>query len=99
VSGRHAARAALLGVFAAALSAAAAQEGDASKGLGLAQDLCASCHAIGRDDASRHPRAPTFVAIAATPGMTALALGVALRTSHREMPNIVLDDEQRVLRS
>ena len=27
--------------------------------------------------------------------MTAIALGVALRTSHNEMPNIILDREQR----
>jgi hypothetical protein len=39
--------------------------------------------------------APAFRDIAVTPGMTAMALSVALNTSHRIMPNIVLaPDEQ-----
>jgi mono/diheme cytochrome c family protein len=80
----------------AALTAAHAQEGDSREGLAVAQHLCASCHAIHRGAAaSPNSKAPTFEVIAAVPGMTALALGVALRTSHREMPNIILDADQR----
>jgi cytochrome c len=85
----------LLGVL-TALSLAHAQEGDIRKGLAAARDLCASCHAIQRGArTSPNSKAPTFDTIAAVPGMTALALGVALRTSHNEMPNIILDREQR----
>jgi cytochrome c len=79
-----------------ALSTARAQEGDRRKGLAVAQDLCASCHAIYRGaGTSPNVKAPAFETIGAVPGMTALALGVALRTSHNEMPNIIHDREQR----
>jgi hypothetical protein len=39
--------------------------------------------------------APTFRAIANTPGMTALALTVFLRTPHRNMPNLIISDSDR----
>ena len=62
----------------------------------MAQQQCATCHAIGRGSAaSPNAKAPAFRTIATVPGMTALALGVALRTPHREMPNIILEDRQR----
>jgi len=80
----------------AAVSPGRAQEGDPRMGLAVAQDLCASCHAIYRAaGTSPNVKAPAFETIAAVPGMTAIALGVALRTSHNEMPNIILDREQR----
>jgi mono/diheme cytochrome c family protein len=75
----------------------AAQEiGQPSRGLALAQRLCAECHAIQKEDTrSPNTNAPRFQAIASTPGMTAMALAAALNTSHRSMPNIVLSaDEQ-----
>ncbi len=74
-----------------------AQEiGHASRGLALAQRLCAECHAIENQYArSPNAHAPRFQAIASTPGMTAMALSAALNTSHRSMPNIMLAaDEQ-----
>jgi hypothetical protein len=37
---------------------------------------------------------PSFQAIANQPGMTPLALKVFLRTSHKEMPNIVISPDQ-----
>ena len=65
--------------------------GQPGRGLELASRLCAQCHAVRRDQ-SRSPneQAPRFQEIAAVPGMTALALSAALNTSHRSMPNIVL---------
>jgi mono/diheme cytochrome c family protein len=84
----------LLGVV-TTLSLARAQEGDIRKGLAVAKDLCASCHAIYPGAVSPNFKAPTFAIIAAVPGMTPLALSVTLRTSHKEMPNIILDAEQR----
>jgi mono/diheme cytochrome c family protein len=74
-----------------------AQEiGQPSRGLALAQRLCADCHAIQKEYArSPNANAPRFQAIASTPGMTAIALSAALNTSHHSMPNILLAaDEQ-----
>jgi mono/diheme cytochrome c family protein len=77
-----------------------------SAGTGLAQDLqngakwatdvCGQCHAV-RSGQARSPngRAPTFVELANTPGMTAAALTVALTTPHAGMPMFVLTPEQR----
>jgi mono/diheme cytochrome c family protein len=66
------------------------------RGFALAQQLCAQCHAV-RQDQGRSPNenAPHFKVIASVPGMTAIALSAALNTSHRSMPNIMLEaDEQ-----
>jgi hypothetical protein len=75
---------------------AQAQEiGQASRGLALAQRLCAECHAIENQTArSPNANAPRFQAIASTPGMTAMALSAALNTSHHSMPNILLAARQ-----
>ncbi len=74
-----------------------AQDGRPLPGLAVAQRLCAECHAILKDQVrSPHPDAPRFEDIAAVPGMTALALSVALRTSHDTMPNLIIPaDEMR----
>ena len=73
----------------------AQETGDWGKGLTLAQQVCVACHAIDkRQDASPNPAAPRFEAIANVPGMTAMALTVALRTPHRTMPNLVLDGDE-----
>jgi mono/diheme cytochrome c family protein len=70
--------------------------GQPSRGLALAQRLCAECHAIQKEyTRSPNANAPRFQAIASSPGMTAMALSAALNTSHRSMPNIILAaDEQ-----
>jgi hypothetical protein len=44
---------------------------------------------------SPNGRAPTFVELANTPGMTTAALTVALTTPHAGMPMFVLTPEQR----
>ena len=83
------------------IGCAAAQEiGHASRGLALAQRLCTECHAVEREQArSPNVDAPRFAAIAATPGMTSIALSAALNTSHRSMPNILLqaDDQADII--
>jgi len=77
-------------------SGAAQQVGEARAGLELAQRLCAQCHAVGKDEGrSPNANAPRFQVIASVPGMTATALSAALNTSHRTMPNIILDAEQQ----
>jgi mono/diheme cytochrome c family protein len=74
-----------------------AQEiGRPSQGLASAQRLCAQCHAVEKEQArSPNEAAPPFGHIAAVPGMTAIALTVALTTSHRTMPNIMLEADER----
>ena len=66
----------------AGLTSAAAQEaGDPRLGLDVARESCASCHAILRvEDRSPNPNAPTFAHIANVPGMSAMALHVALQS-------------------
>jgi mono/diheme cytochrome c family protein len=64
----------------------------ASRGLTFAKASCASCHAVdaGRA-ASPNADAPTFEAIANSPGMTKLALDAFLHTSHSTMPNLIIE--------
>jgi len=74
------------------LAPAAAQNiGDPRLGQTLARDVCAACHGVNAGAAgSPVPEAPTFETIARSPGMSEIALNVALHTLHRSMPNIVL---------
>jgi mono/diheme cytochrome c family protein len=72
------------------------QLSDRQKGRVLARQVCAECHAVERQS-SRSPNseAPSFAAVASTPGMTAMALNVFFQTSHRNMPNLILTVDQR----
>ena len=74
-----------------------AQEiGQPGRGLALAERLCAQCHAVRKEQArSPNQNAPRFEVIASVPGMTAIALSAALNTSHRSMPNIMLEADER----
>ena len=73
-----------------------AQElGDLKRGLAVAVETCAACHGVRRNEKSIDARAPTFTAIAAVNGMSAMALNVALQSPHRAMPNIMLDPRDR----
>jgi mono/diheme cytochrome c family protein len=88
-------RLAAIGVAIAAQHVQAQELSDRQKGRVMARQVCAECHAVGRRDLhSPNSRSPSFVAIASTPGMTAMALNVILHTSHRNMPNIILNAEQ-----
>ena len=78
-------------VAAIATSAGArADSADVGAGRKLAKAQCAQCHGVDEDKQSANAAAPTFENIANVPGMTATALTVALRTSHRSMPNIII---------
>ncbi len=73
-----------------------AQElGDPRAGLRLAREVCGSCHAVLKGE-TRSPRrqAPSFERIAHVPGMSPVALRVALQTSHRTMPNLMLEPKE-----
>jgi mono/diheme cytochrome c family protein len=91
----------ILSIIFLALSVAVTQVrgqeiGDLQNGLALAQRVCSECHAI-RSGQVRSPnsRAPTFLELATTPGMTVGALSVALTTPHAGMPMFVLTADQR----
>ena len=73
-----------------------AQEGDARRGLSLARQVCAECHAVQAQELkSPNPKSPTFPELAKTPGMTSAALTVALTTPHAGMPMFRLSADQR----
>ncbi len=70
--------------------------GDTKEGFAVVQQVCAECHAtVAGQDRSPKAQAPTFVKLAATPGMTRTALLVALTTPHAGMPMFMLTDKQR----
>ena len=75
-------------------SANAQQIGSVEKGGQLAREVCAECHGVDNaGGGSTNPNAPTFKDIANTLGMTSAALTVALQTSHRTMPNLVIKSD------
>jgi mono/diheme cytochrome c family protein len=82
-----------------ALSVAASHlhaQGNPQAGLALAQQVCSECHAI-RAEQVRPPdsKAPTFVELSTTRGMTSTALSVALATPHAGMPMFIFTAEQK----
>ena len=85
----------LVALCAAPAGANAQETGDAKEGLAMAREVCSACHGVERGDAfSPNPLAPTFDLIAGTPGMTETALSVALQTSHKSMPNLILKPDE-----
>ena len=85
-----------LALAAGSLPAMAQDFGDSRKGQAFAKMVCAECHAVEKTGtASPNPNAPPFGAVAATSGMTAMALRTWLQTSHPTMPNLVLNSDQR----
>jgi mono/diheme cytochrome c family protein len=75
--------------------ALAQERGDVGRGENLALQTCIACHGVRRNQESNDARAPSFAQIAAVPGMSDVALNVALLSSHRAMPNLVLDARER----
>ena len=70
--------------------------GNASGGLSLARQICSECHdVLAPKGRSPDPKAPTFVDLSETPGMTATALTLMLTTPHAGMPMFRLSDAQR----
>ena len=66
----------------------------AASGHRLAAAWCKGCHAIDAASAGAAGAAPDFAAIASQTSTTALSLKVFLRTSHRNMPNLVITPDQ-----
>ncbi len=69
-------------------------ETSASEGHRLAKAWCESCHAVESHVLEMPNEPPSFQAIANSPGITPLALKVFFRTSHKNMPNLVIGQEQ-----
>ncbi|MBR1132929.1 c-type cytochrome [Bradyrhizobium iriomotense] len=65
-----------------------------SEGHRLAQAWCQPCHAVEPHGAGFFDNAPSFQAIADRHGTTVLSLKVFWRTSHQNMPNLVISPEQ-----
>ena len=86
----------MLALLCGAAPAALAQSTDAGDGRKLAQTFCSACHQVEPDTTMPSPNAdaPTFAAIAATPGMTDLAIRVFLRSPHPTMPNFLLSEPE-----
>jgi mono/diheme cytochrome c family protein len=62
----------------------------------VARNTCSECHATQKGQLlSPNLRAPTWVEIANTPGVTEAALLVMLTTPHAGMPMFILSPEQR----
>ena len=69
---------------------------DIGHGREIARTICAACHVVAKGQlVSPNSEAPPFPVLATTPGMTTIALTAALLTSHRRMPNIVLQPDER----
>ena len=64
------------------------------EGRRLAEAWCKPCHAIEPHMAGMSDQAPGFAAIANRHGTTALSLKVFLKTSHQNMPNLVIAPDQ-----
>ena len=84
----------VVALVAAAYGAHAQSAGDVAKGHQFAQQICSECHTVEKGQRpSPNGQAPNFETIAKTPGMTAIALTAVLHTPHRNMPNIIIADD------
>jgi len=83
-------------LLATASPASAQDAGDRDRGLAYAQKVCAECHAVrSGQKLSPHLGVASFQTIANTPGMTGTALAVWLRSTHKNMPDIMIDPQDR----
>jgi len=78
----------MLALAACSTVAEPAYYGDPVEGLDVAQRLCSSCHAIGREGTSPNPGAPPFRFILARndPALLAEKLDEAVSINHLRMP-------------
>ena len=74
------------------LAAPAAAE--PTSGRRIAQDQCAKCHDVGVGAPALGREGPSFADIGRMPSTTELSLKVFLRSSHRNMPNLILSDDE-----
>ncbi len=81
---------AIIGLFLCAGVVAAAGPEEIKAGRKIAEGLCASCHAIGKEGASPHPSAPPFRIIVAKGNIEHLkeTLGEGTIAGHPHMPQL-----------
>ena len=85
----------LLLAFLGSVPVLAQDQSSVQRGRAVAERRCAACHGVqAGDTVSPNAAAASFPRVAATPGMTELALQATLQTSHRTMPNLILDVEE-----
>jgi len=81
--------------FTAVVFAIAAKAGNdanpVAKGLTIIEANCARCHAIGKEDVSKHPEAPPFREVVKRypPDNLAEALAEGISSGHPDMPEFV----------
>jgi len=76
-----------------AVPASASLAGNPSLGRQVATTICASCHQVVSGEKLDRPQSPpSFLDIAKMPSTTALSLKVFLRSSHAEMPNLIISN-------
>jgi len=75
-------------------SAQAQNSFEVRQGRAFAQRVCSGCHGIVLGATSPAAGAPNFYTVAGTPGMSPLALRVALETPHHSMPNLMLTADE-----
>ncbi len=80
----------LAGAVTAVALPLAAEAADAEHGEMLANQWCATCHAVAPGAKNANDQVPSFVAIAKRPGVTVERLRVWLQTPHPNMPNFDL---------
>lgn len=86
---------AIVGATALVVSASRADETSIDIGRGLAEQICARCHAIGPGGESAHPDAPAFRTLHERYPVDALeeALTEGIVTGHPDMPEVSFDAE------
>jgi mono/diheme cytochrome c family protein len=84
-----------LAVASAASAIAPEGAGNPQQGYDYAKEVCAGCHGISLEQ-SPLPQATPFREVANRPGVTGTALKVWLETSHPTMPNIVLEEDDKL---
>lgn len=82
---------AAMALLASGAGALADDVGDVGKGHEFVRKNCTPCHSVEKDQAARPEHtAPSFQAVADTPGMSAIALTAWFRSPHHSMPNFVI---------
>lgn len=78
----------------ASLTANAQPPGNAKVGMAYVRQHCAECHAVepGARTSAVHD-APSFQVVADTPGMTLMALNVWLHSGHKDMPQLMVPQD------
>lgn len=83
-------------IILALLPSSAWGESEAERGRLLVEANCRSCHAIGLNDASRHPDAPPFRTFSERHPMGSLAetLAKGVPIEHPDMPDFLVTPSQ-----